>query len=736
MGLTWESVREKVAGWLAPSLPRKLNAVESDLSIVEESRERMEKRSEARDLQLSTANQRIEKQTELLRKSVQFADRLDMRLSQERESRSAVMDRHLDIIAELDEAAALAGNSPWGAPERRAKEAQHPGAAGLMRAKEAILKAAERESQPLRETIYGMAELEIALDDRGWKRLVAQSQYEFSRMGIQSIILISRLYYIKNPLARRGVDVSAFYVFGRGIKISSPNEAANEILAEFFDDPRNASTLSHTALVKGEKQTYTDGNNFWAYFSEAQTGRLTERAIDPIEVSDIICDPEDGQTEWFYRRDWSEERFEPESGRRAYKQRSAWYFALGYEDIPNFPANVRTIETFSVMVDSQGQPIPILHHKDGELPGWKFGCPRMYPAIDWLRAYRQVLEDLCTLWRALSRFAWNVETEGGAPAIAAFKQTLATTLANDLTQIETNPPPVTGSAFITGPGNKLTPFQSGGATTMNPDNARRVLLMVCAAFGIGEHLMGDATTGSLATAASLERPTELMFLERQEVWREILQRKARYALSRSLRAPKGKLREAVARAQGKPASEVEPSSVLFEATRKEGRRLGIVSRGGAGQGNPIKADLTEAGPINPQKITVEVSFPDILAHEIKDRVAAITQALTLDGKQPIGIDMRTGIGLLLSELGVEDVPAVLEAMFPANEYEMDRTIEPPLPNLIRGDEPVPAADDAVPGGDPIPASESVSRDPVVIERAVAQILRAAQKQLANLRRSA
>src|SRR5689334_6445524 len=81
--------------------------------------------------------------------------------------------RH-ELLSELDEAIAMSDGAPWRADHKPASSATGT----LVRAREAVT------SLKLRETIYGTAELELALEDRGWKRLIAQSQYEFSRFGI------------------------------------------------------------------------------------------------------------------------------------------------------------------------------------------------------------------------------------------------------------------------------------------------------------------------------------------------------------------------------------------------------------------------------------------------------------------------------------------------------------------------------------------------------------------------
>jgi len=276
----------------------------------------------------------------------------------------------------------------------------------------------------------------------------------------------------------------------------------------------------------------------------------------------------------------------------------------------------------------------------------------------------------------------------------------------------------------------MTPMQTGGNTTMNPDNLRRVLMMVCAGFGLAESAFGDASIGSLATAETLERQAELMFLQRQEVWREVIQTFGHYALTRSIRAPKGKLREALAKRTGVAPSEINPDAWLIEAAPRK-TKDGVVW---------VMKEAVKTSADVSQKIVIEVKFPDIMTHDVDKRIEAIMKATTLDGKQPIGIDVRIATGLMLSELGVEDVEGVLEAMYPADSYEMDRTIEPPLPNVVKGnDATLPPSDEQLRKsdltGETAATSQGVSQDPTVIERAVQEVLRAARKNIQRLRNS-
>ena len=520
-------------------------------------------------------------------------ERLESEVSLYRDRYSMERREVLSRISEIREAYAMTGAGPM----------QTGGANVAESARSGVFKEA-------------IAELELALEDRGWKREQALAATEFSRYGIQQIMLISRLYKIKNPLIRRAIEISALYVWGRGYEISSDDPDTNDILEAVFQGKENQPVLSITALMAHEEATWTDGNIFFVACTDEKTGEVIWRTIDPTEIAEIVTDPDDGAIPMLYHRMWSRQVFNPQTGVTEWSPGDEWYPAIQYD-----PALLPPL-----VKNKKIRNEPVYHFKVGGLPKWHFGCPIAYPLIDWARAIRRFLENWATITDALAYFAWNVETSGGAPAIAALKQTFATTLANDGTSIETNPTPTSGGAWISGPGNKITPMKTAGMTT-GPEECRRLVLMLCAGSGWPETFFGDASTGSLATAQSLDRPTELKILAAQERWREVLQYLAQYSIDRSVMAPKGRLHEA--RKARKPAKE------------------------------PI----------------ITVSFPAVLEHDIAKMVSAIVEAATLNGFEATGIDERTAVGLLLAELGVEDWQTVLEAMYPMDQYEdvQDRT---------------------------------------------------------------
>jgi hypothetical protein len=533
------------------------------------------------------------------------------------------------------------------------------GAGGKLQTAESLREAKAPEG--VVRCVERLWELELALEDRGWVRELTLANFEFSLFGIHRIIAMCRLYFLKNPFFRRGVQVASFYVFGRGVSISSDDEDENEVIQKFLNDPRNQSEIGHRALVKKAEALWTDGNIYWVFFEDQQTGKQLLRSIDPIEIVEIVNDPDDSSVEQYIHRKWMSQQFDPATGNRSPEPSEAWYPALDYEPTYEPP----TIKGVKVRWET-----PVLHSKRGGFSKWQWGVPLGYAALDYARAMTKIINNWCSIQEALARFSWQVETQGGLPAIANFKQTLATTLATgDGSFYEQNPPPTVAAPFITGPGNKLIPIKTAG-TVDSPEVGRRVAHLIYMVFGLPETFFADASVGTVATATSLDRPTELKFMEEQAYWNELIQKIIRRVLAQSETAPKGKLREA---RTSKPKA---------------------------------------------QQSTISVVFPSILEHDILSQIQAIVAAATLGGFECTGIDERIAVGLLLQELGVEDWQTVIEVMYPEDEYEplMDRTkllkvqqdaaLEPPAAAVAPGAPPVGAPGlppDQGPTGTPEPA---------------------------------
>jgi hypothetical protein len=462
-------------------------------------------------------------------------------------------------------------------------------------------------------------ELELALEDRGWVREVTLAALEFSRLGVQQLIKICRIYAIKNPLIKRTAEICMLYVFGRGFEVRSEDDTENDCIQDFLT--LNDGVLGHVAAANLETSIQTDGTLYFGCLTQLD-GTVKLIMVEPLEVMDIICRAEDKSVPRYFYRQWSQEDFDANTGTKSVTPKKVWYPSLEETMDP------KAAKTIPKMMN--GEPInkdmPILRVKVGSPRFWRWGLPPIYACIDWARAYKDFLEDWATVQRALARFALMVETKGGPGAIAAYNALFNTTFADaGGTQIERNPPPVMGSAHISGPGNQIQPFKTANAQT-SPEQARRVLLMHCAGSGMPETFFGDASTGSLATAVSLDRPTELKFTEIQRRWTHTIKTLLEYALMCAKTSPGSKMKEA-----------------------------------------------REANPA-PQPSEIYIKFPNVIEHDILTMIQAIVDIGTGGGRNGIFagiVDRRTIAEMLLAEIGYEKRGALLDKIYGSGKKKYD-----------------------------------------------------------------
>lgn len=536
--------------------------------------------------------------------------------------------------AEFAEAVRMFGAGPW----------RMPGVVDDANGKRVLSK---ESASPLLSAQGAYGDTELALQNVEWRREINLSWLEFSRWGIQQIILISRLYFIKNPLIQRGINVAAQYVFGRGVEISSTDEAANEVLQDFL--ARNKKTLGQIGLADLEKRKYYDGNLFFVFFADkTNTGEVNIRTIDATEIMEIVCDPDDTEVPQYYRREWISKVFDPASGSTSEKLEKAWYPAINYEP----PAKPMAINGVPVLWDS-----PVLHRRCGGVAKWHFGCPLVYAALDWAKAARRFLEACMTIRQSLAQFSMTLTTKGGQQALQGAKQQLSTTVGPSASLWDQNPTAVDASIFASGPGTKLEAFNTKGAGG-DPAEVREYKLMVAMTFGIPESFFSDMNTSNLATATSLDRPTELNFMEKQEAWREDLCTIAEYVLGISYSAPSGKLREAM-----------------------NARKVQTVSIREAARVRNSKGAMVYEAPKPDQKdgdVKVMVTFPTIIEADVPAMVQAMVQSMTLGTGAIAGIDERQGILELMRLNGIPDPEELIEMMYPSDgPKKYDPYREPP-----------------------------------------------------------
>lgn len=470
-----------------------------------------------------------------------------------------------------------------------------------------------------------LAELELALDDEGWTKLATDRSREFSRDGLRKIAALSRMMYLKNPLVERAVNVKAYYVWSQGVNVQAREPIVNEVVQAFLDDQRNrAEFTSHQARVLKEVDLQVLGNLFLVYFTDALTGRVTVRSLPVDEVSDIITNPDDAKEHWFYKREWTVRTVDNRQERRVALY-PHWKYNPG-----NRPESIAGIKV------EWGAAVQ--HVRVGGLSDMRFGIPETYSMMDWARAYKNALEDDATRSRALARYAWNLTTTGGKQAVDRAKAKLETTVGTTAPNVERNPPSTAGATFISGDDRtKMDPMRLAG-TMLPSDHARPMRLMTAAGAGLPETFFGDADVGNHATSKTLDRPTELMMLDRQTLWHDVIEDMLNFVVRQAALAPSGALR-------GKVRIPVEPDP-----------------------GDVSDVPAVEADGLD---TTIDIVFPSILEHDVKETVDAIVTAATLAGNERSKtMDDITLSRMLLTALGISDVDDLLDEMFPDGERNL------------------------------------------------------------------
>jgi len=472
-----------------------------------------------------------------------------------------------------------------------------------------------------------IAELEFALEDTGWQRLtLGGEQREFSREALKKLVRLARLAYLKNPLVGHACRVQADYVWGQGCTIVAKDPKVNEVVQAFLDFPKNKDEFTgHTARSYKEIEAQVESNIFVILFTNQSNGMVRLRTAHFDEILDVVKNPEDSREPWYYLRVWTV--YEPNQvGEGAAPNvgttQKAYYPDYRYKPV----TRPSTFQQIPIKWDS-----PMMHIKTGGLSDMTFGVPEIYAALDWARAVKEDLEDYVTIRRALSRFAWNLNTKiGGKLAVANTKEKLNTTVGRANTiSIESNPPPVVGATFLSTPGQDITPIKTAGMAP-SPDEGKRLWLMVSAGTGIPEPILaGDADVGNFATAKTLDRPTELKMRTRQTMWADVYDALLGYVVD-----------QAVIRING-------PLHSL-----------------GSEKLDPYTGEKTVVTTVDR---TIDIRFPLILERNKLQDVQAITLGATLNGQIAAGtMDDKTLTRLILSALGEEDIDEMLQELYPDN----------------------------------------------------------------------
>jgi len=329
-------------------------------------------------------------------------------------------------------------------------------------------------------------EADLALEDEGWINLSGTTGDIITSAERIANVKLSRLYALKDPMGKQAIRLWTDYTFGSGMTWQTEDDKVTKVLEAFWDAKANRRILGAAGQRKSSNKLLIDSEVYFAIFL-GPNGTATIRRIDPLEITEIITDPDDKEDERFYRRQWSD---------RQGKAHEAIYCST--DNIKN----VATPDMYGKSVQKTEDALLYrLEYNDRN--------PLLLPALTWMiwmKYHTKFLSSRIAIMLALAKFAWKGKIKGGQAAVDAIK---AKTHEKEV---------AAGSTLLENMGSDTTPIKTETGASAAYQDGRMIKLQIAAAVGIPEQYFGDISIGNLATAKTVELPMMKMFQSYQKVW--------------------------------------------------------------------------------------------------------------------------------------------------------------------------------------------------------------------------
>jgi hypothetical protein len=341
--------------------------------------------------------------------------------------------------------------------------------------------------QYIKEATY---DIEQVLTQPNWNNATTTYYPSFIDMlwGAR-VVYTRRCRYLFNfdPMAKQAIRIWTDYSFGAGLSWTAKNDDVQNVLSTFWNSPDNRTILSAKGQRKSSDKVLVDGEIFFAIFL-GPADECTLRWVDPLEITEIISNPEDIEDVMYFKREWTNSL--------GIKSTSYYRSHTNIDDIGVTQANGKTITKTE---DA------LIYHLALNTIGQR-GNSLLLPAVDWIDQFRRFLAARIAIVRSLARFAWKNKVMGGAGAVGAV-----------LGAFDSKSPQA-GSMQIENQGSNLEPIRTDTGAHNASADAKLLKLQIFAALGIPEQYFGDISTGNLATAKTVELPMIKQFGSYQQIW--------------------------------------------------------------------------------------------------------------------------------------------------------------------------------------------------------------------------
>ena len=333
-----------------------------------------------------------------------------------------------------------------------------------------------------------------------------------------------------SPIGQLGIQTWTAWGLGDSVQVEAADSSAQADFDEFWEAARNAVLLGDDTLHELSDWLLILGNQLMVYYASTVDGLTTVRTLDQDEI-EIIANPNDSLTPWFYKREF-------QSGAA---QKTIYYpdwslkFGIGqgvdlggarqvledaWGQLQQSGAIPRNAERADLI--QNGEPLGgiggkvagtdvciqhIRHWRKDRKSLW--GWPLTTVAGAWLVAHRQLMESQLSIRQSKAQFVRTLQHSGGSRANASLIQTMASNLSQSQ-WTDTNPPSAAGGTFVH---NKAVDYTDLPMTTGAGDfksDHEAAAWHAGAAMNMNTVTMG-LDTARYATAVQMDRVQSTLF---------------------------------------------------------------------------------------------------------------------------------------------------------------------------------------------------------------------------------
>jgi hypothetical protein len=370
------------------------------------------------------------------------------------------------------------------------------------------------DGTPLAEA-FTQADIELALDDRGWLVGGKRMMGELDPLSRQVQVNRSRYYWLRDPLAKQSVRLWTDYALGdTAMSWHCEDKGVQAKLDTFMKNRVNRRYCSRKGQRRLSQRLLVDGELFFGIFEDGEI-----KTFDCLQITDIITDPDDedtvvaykrvrvkskGQTETLYYKPWDLESDAPINSQNVGND--------GYNLVPIDPMGGKQIKY------EDGVVMYHLAFDDIE----RRGNGLLTCCSDWAREHRRFMIARVAIMQAIKKFAFTTTVKGGQNVVNSIRAKLESTFAQSGLSGGTQHQPVAapGANFVGNEGVtiKAMPQATGSGDAVG--DANQLKLMVSAGTGIMLHYFGDPGTTNLASATAMELPMLKQFASYQIMWKD------------------------------------------------------------------------------------------------------------------------------------------------------------------------------------------------------------------------